>query len=145
MGLTKRGDGYMRRAVGGHPRADENGRVLEHVLIAERALGKPLPPKAIVHHSDRDRSNNLNGNLVICQDQAYHVLLHYRMRAIGAGRDPNKEKKCATCQEWKVFSGFRKNASTFDGLHPECKPCKTGRENIRKRKRRAERREAMAQ
>ncbi len=55
---------------------------LEHVLVAERALGKPLPPGAIVHHSDENRSNNRNDNLVICQDHAYHRYLHRRMRAL---------------------------------------------------------------
>ncbi len=47
---------------------------------AEQALGHPLPPSAVVHHHtyDGDRSQ-----LVICQDRAYHALLHQRMRARG--------------------------------------------------------------
>jgi HNH endonuclease len=57
------------------------GRVGLHVLVAEKALGKPLPKGAIVHHVDGNTLNNAPSNLVICQDQAYHCLLHKRQRA----------------------------------------------------------------
>lgn len=58
----------------------------EHILIAEKALGKPLPAKALVHHVDRDGTNNNTKspwNLVVCPDQGYHMLIHARARALG--------------------------------------------------------------
>lgn len=58
----------------------------EHVLMAEKALGKPLPPGAEVHHVDRDKSNNntkTKWNLVVCPDHSYHALLHRRAVALG--------------------------------------------------------------
>ncbi len=58
--------------------------VREHVLIAERALGKRLPPLAVVHHHDGDTWNNRNANLVICQNTGYHRLLHQRLDAYRA-------------------------------------------------------------
>lgn len=81
-GPKPRGDGYIGHNVEGRTK-------LEHVLVAERALGKPLPPGAQVHHWDRDRSNNAPANLVICPDQAYHRLLHRRMAAMEACSNPN--------------------------------------------------------
>src|SRR5215831_11652702 len=36
--------GYVMVHMSDHPRADLNGYVREHVLIAEAALGKSLPP-----------------------------------------------------------------------------------------------------
>ena len=50
-------------------------RKYEHRLRAEKALGKPLPAKAIVHHH-----RGTMPTLVICPDQAYHLLIHARMR-----------------------------------------------------------------
>jgi hypothetical protein len=48
----------------------------------ERILGKPLPKKAVVHHNDEDPTNLKHSNLVACEDQEYHMILHQRMRAL---------------------------------------------------------------
>ncbi len=86
-------NGGKRRKAGGryvgvrapdHPRADPSGYVLEHILVAERALGKALPEACQVHHLNGDGTLNSGRNLVICQDQAYHHLLHRRQRALDA-------------------------------------------------------------
>ena len=68
----------------------------EHVVLAERAVGGPLPADAQVHHVNVDRSDNSRGNLVICQDAAYHKLLHRRARAAADCGDPN-QRKCSLC------------------------------------------------
>lgn len=70
-----------------------------HIRIAETALGKPLPDGAEVHHVDGDRLNNDRSNLVVCQDNAYHKLLHIRTRALKACGNPNW-RKCTYCQEY---------------------------------------------
>ena len=62
-----------------HPRASSVGLVREHIVIAEKVLGKPLPPKAEIHHVDSNCSNNKNSNLVICENHSYHFLLHKRI------------------------------------------------------------------
>lgn len=59
-------------------------RVYEHVWLAEKALGKPLPEKAVVHHMNEQPADNYTPfNLVICPDQAYHLLLHRRAIELG--------------------------------------------------------------
>lgn len=73
-------------------------RMLAHVVIAEAALGRPLPSGAQVHHVDGNKFNNANSNLVICQNQKYHRLLHVRQRVLMAGGDPNTQRICTTCQ-----------------------------------------------
>ena len=56
-------------------------RVKEHRFIAERILGKTLPPKVIIHHADENPSNNNSNNLVICENVSYHRLLHKRKQS----------------------------------------------------------------
>lgn len=60
----------------------KDGYRFEHVLVAEKALGKKLPEKAVVHHLDKNPLNNSNANLVVCPSQAYHFLLHRRAKEI---------------------------------------------------------------
>lgn len=74
-------------------------RVSEHIQIAELALRKSLPKAAEVHHVNCIKTDNRNCNLVICNDHAYHSLLHMRTRALDACGNPNF-RKCAICGEW---------------------------------------------
>ena len=95
-----------------------------HVLVAERALGHRLPPRSHVHHVDGNGMNNEPSNLVICQDAAYHFLLHIRTRTVRAGGNPNTEQQCSTCGEVKPFSGFSRDAKS-QALHlkARCRDC----------------------
>lgn len=107
-----RPDGYIAVSVDGKQK-------LEHVVIAERAIGKPLPPGAQVHHIDGNRSNNSQSNLVICPDGAYHQLLHLRQEALDATGNPN-QRRCWFCNSFSLPTGMvlRKGASSF--LHLAC-------------------------
>lgn len=84
-----------------HHRSDANGYVREQILIAEKALGKPLKLPIEVHHIDLSRNNNKPNNFVICQDHAYHCLLHQRTKALKATDDANK-RYCPMCKTWDL-------------------------------------------
>jgi hypothetical protein len=53
-------------------------RRCEHILIAEKVLGRPLKKGEMVHHIDGDGLNNSHSNLLIC-DKKYHMWIHHRM------------------------------------------------------------------
>lgn len=74
-------------------------RKYAHLDIAERALGKPLPKGAIVHHDNKLRYDNRNCNLVICESRGYHAILHYRMRAYEATGNGDA-LRCEICKKW---------------------------------------------
>jgi len=115
--------GYVQVRMPEHERANRTtGYVLEHVLIAERALGHPLPPKAEVHHVDEDRTNNSPTNLVICEDHAYHFLLHRRARALAACGNANA-LRCGYCHSYANqgdITPIRKDGNVIGGYHRSC-------------------------
>ena len=78
-GRSKAVDGYMLILYHGHSRADSHGYVREHILVSEKALGKPLPSGVVIHHINGIKDDNRRQNLIICQDETYHRLLHKRM------------------------------------------------------------------
>ena len=96
--MRTRGTGTIRKDGYIEIKKDKVSR-LAHVLIAEAALGKPLPKQAHVHHFDENPQNNHPSNLVICPDAAYHQLLHRRMRAMQETGNPNL-MKCQYCKSW---------------------------------------------
>lgn len=89
---TRHNSGYWMYEIKGKP-------VMRHILIAEKALGKPLPIGAEVHHFDEDKANDSNTNLVICQDRLYHNLLHRRRKALRACGHADWER-CQICKQW---------------------------------------------
>lgn len=130
-GVTK---GQPCRFVAGHKgrslsatdyrkRQTERGPVREHVVVAERAIGKRLPRGAEVHHVDENRRNNRNANLVICQDHAYHHFLHVRARIVRAGGNPNTDKVCSLCQRPLPYGAFHRQAGGTLGLSMRCRQC----------------------
>lgn len=92
--LDKRG--YVLALAKGHPRANRDGYVWEHVLVAEKSLGRFIPPDHPIHHVDGNPANNEPSNLVVCEDQAFHRLLHQRTDALQACGDANA-LKCNIC------------------------------------------------
>ena len=116
-GKRKRG-GYLYIWQPDHPRAGKRGYVPNACLVAEKAMGKHLPNKAVVHHYNEIRDNDQNKNLVVCEDQAYHILLHKRQRAYSACGHANW-LKCKFCKQYddpKNLS-IRPNGS---GVHKKC-------------------------
>lgn len=81
-------------------KVDRNDQpIFVHILVAERVLGKQMPPKAVVHHVNEIKTDNRPANLVICQDHAYHKLLHQRTDAKKACGNANW-RKCGYCKQY---------------------------------------------
>lgn len=115
--------GYVLVLRHGHPRADSKGYVKEHLLIAESAVGKAIHRRHQVHHVNEIKGDNSATNLVICEDQAYHQLLHIRTSVLRMGGSPDLDKICTRCKAVKPRTGFSDDATRHDGLRAQCREC----------------------
>lgn len=113
------GDGYVGVYMPGHPHANAQHYVLEHVAVASAVLGKPLPEGAQVHHVNQVRDDNRNCNLVICEDAAYHNILHARMRAHDACGHADWIQ-CSYCREWGPVDSMTPQSGAR-GYHKPCR------------------------
>lgn len=116
-------EGGYQRALGYKILTREGKTQLEHRAIAEKALGRPLPVTAVVHHWGNKGANKEPWNLVICENQAYHNLLHARQRRL---QDVGSFdlKRCAKCKSVKPVGDFPKASREWDKKDIYCKPCR---------------------
>ncbi|MGO9374045.1 MAG: HNH endonuclease [Syntrophobacteraceae bacterium] len=108
--------GYKEILLREHSRAQSNGYVGEHILVAEKVLGKPLPERAQVHHHNGDKTDNY-GNLVICQDDAYHKLIERRTKAYFACGHADW-RKCQFCKRYDDPENLKQYGK--HSMHSEC-------------------------
>ena len=101
-----------------HPKANK-GYVLQYVLIVEKILGRYLRDKEIVHHVDGNPTNDKNSNLVVCENQKYHIFLHMRTRALKACGHANWIK-CTYCKKYDNPDNMYIRKDRPEGWHQEC-------------------------
>lgn len=109
--------GYSLIKKEGHPRANRDGYVREHILIGEKALGKALPPNAVVHHANGTRNS---GPLVICEDDNYHRFIEQRTRAYKACGHANW-RKCKYCQTYDDSKNLYISPNNKNVRHNGCR------------------------
>lgn len=115
--LTDRG--YVKIYSPGHRLQGADGWVKEHFLVADSIVGEVFQPSKghVIHHVDGNPQNNVPNNLVLCESQGYHQLIHKRARAFYACGDPLKHK-CQVCQGYSNPEDLvRKGHNTF---HEAC-------------------------
>lgn len=65
-----------------HPRAMNNNRVWERVVIMEEYLDRSISPKEPIHHIDIDPLNNEVENLYVCKDFKEHRCIHLQLEKL---------------------------------------------------------------
>lgn len=87
-------DGYVIVFVGvAHHLADVRGYAYEHRLVAEKKIGRRLVEGEIVHHRDRNRSNNRPSNLKVYRSNGLHLHEH----GSGNSKSPDEENVTIKC------------------------------------------------
>lgn len=69
-------NGYIVIYMPGHKKALKNGCVYEHIVEAEKMLGRELLKGECVHHKNHDRQDNRHENLMVFSTQEDHVAFH---------------------------------------------------------------------
>jgi len=98
-GKKRHTEGYLCTRVFGHPRADWQGYVANHILIMEMSIKRHILPYEVVHHIDEDVTNNDIGNLMLFSTIGSHQRYHARLRAFKACGYWNW-LKCRYCKEY---------------------------------------------
>jgi hypothetical protein len=118
---TKGTYGYRKKNTQARRETSRNGyRQLIYRAIVEEILGYILPLKAVIHHIDGNWRNNEPSNLLVCENDTYHQLIHRRARALQACGHASW-RKCCYCKNYDdpknlSFSGNK----TVKIYHKKC-------------------------
>lgn len=75
--VTRHSAGYLLQWAPDHPRAN-HGRVLQHILILEDMLGRPLADDEEAHHVNGVRDDNRPENLQVTR-KGVHQAMHWTL------------------------------------------------------------------
>ena len=76
--------GYWTVYAPDHPRAMNTRRVWEHILVAEKKLGRPIDKKEHVHHINQNKLDNRPENLYVFESSSKHLSAHGQLdRVVG--------------------------------------------------------------
>lgn len=92
-----------------------------HRDVARQKLGRVLKKEEVVHHKDKNRSNNLWENLVVLPNQGEHLKLHAREDCIAAGFNPETNLLCSNCKTYHLKDDFAKNRNHPRGYAQSCR------------------------
>jgi len=81
-GLARKKDIIMRSRyryifLPNHPHATKQGYFAEHRYIVEKAIGRYLSPKEIIHHINHNKTDNSIDNLMILPSPGKHVMVFH--------------------------------------------------------------------
>lgn len=91
-------------------------RVHRAVHVAEKALGKPLPKGALVHHINGKPLDDRNDNLLVCT-RGLHNIIHGRMKALAATGNA-RAKRCSFCHKYESPGVLKKGVTSH--FHQAC-------------------------
>lgn len=118
----KRGPRYFgsKSTLGYIEGSFDNQRYYLHRFYAEALIGKKLPKGTVIHHVNGNTIEQAK-NMVICENQGYHTLLHQRLRALKACGNPTW-RKCTYCKQYDAPENMVK-ANNFCTclVHKKCR------------------------
>ena len=111
-------DGYVMIYSPDHPRKTRGGYVAEHILVAEKSVGRFLTKEEEVHHANEIKDDNSPANLILCPDHTYHMALHQQAKALKECGH-SEWRKCVYCHEYDAPENLKTTKSRWS-YHKAC-------------------------
>lgn len=90
---------YFRVKCLDHPKATKGnkGYIYEHILVAEKKIGRYLKEGECVHHINRNKKDNSQENIMVFSSNSEHILHHGK-----TNKWSRKYDNCIECKTTKL-------------------------------------------
>lgn len=111
----KRSDGYFAVYFPDHPNANNDGYIMEHILVMECLIGRWIKDNEVVHHVNGDKGDNRAENLMLMTKEE-HARYHMKKRWENGGVN-HASKRIINKDTGEIYNSIKEAAHRY-GISP---------------------------